>query len=870
MHQDLPKDEVNKCPALNAGNARASVTDQWIAHVRSADGAIQTVRSHLLGVGGKSALLAQKAGLAKAAQVLGLMHDFGKYSAQFRDYINSATGRISSGAIDPDIDGERVDAKGLKGKIDHSTAGAQWVYRTLMATVGSESFESKKELCAQLLALCIASHHSGLIDCIDATSNNSFKKRISKDDKDTHLKECMKNADPALLEQAQALCSSEMVDELWVAIQSILSAPSQTNKVKEFQLGMLTRFLFSALIDADRMDSADFENPQNIPQRSLNKPDWAIPIKRLETHLKKMATISADLPSAINHIRQDISQKCKERACELQDIYTLSVPTGGGKTLASLRYALHHAQSHQLDRIIFIIPYTSIIEQNANAVRAVIESEEDERPWVLEHHSNLEPEKQTWQSKLFTENWDSPIVFTTMVQFLEACFAGGTQSPRRFHQLAKAVLVFDEIQTLPIQCVHIFCNALSFFVNHASTTALLCTATQPILNSVPEPKYGQLQLSQNHELVGDWASLSQVFAQLDRVEVVNRCEPTGWSLETMRDFVLSQFNQTQSVLVIVNTKAWAQKLYIACKATGISEDALFHLSTNQCAAHRKALLDGSSGIKHRLGAGQPVLCISTQLIEAGVDVSFACVVRFLAGLDSIAQAAGRCNRHGERIDAQGTQIKGKVYVVKPDQESTDMLPEIEVGKRCTQRVFDEMAGANLPNNAVSPEVIRQYFKYFFYQRKDQMCYPLSDGSGRNLLSLLADNRRGQGGNGGKNHIREQKGSGKLLMQSFMEAGKVFKAIDAPTQSVIVPFEDGANLIAELCRLDPNYPEFYKTLRRAQKFSVNVFPTVWEQLIKARAAIPIQDTGIYFLLDSNYDKAFGLSIDSTGRTTFMGI
>lgn len=859
MQADVSTNRGEMRHIVDGVGERVNEGSQWIAHVRHEDGAIQTVASHLLGVGDKSAAIAQKMGLARAGKIQGLLHDFGKYSVQFRNYINSATGRLNSQSINQDIDGELVDTAKLKGTIDHSTAGAQWVYQALMGTVGTGSFEIKKELCAQMLAVCIASHHSGLIDCINAAGDNSFKKRIAKDDKDTHLTECLLNADVALLQKAQTLCSPELVNELWTIVQDILTTPAASNMVKEFQLGMLTRFLFSALIDADRMDSADFENPQNIAQRSLNKPDWAIPIKRLETHLQRMAAAPVDSPSAINHIRQDISQKCQERAYEQQGIYTLSVPTGGGKTLASLRYALHHAQSHQLDRIIFIIPYTSIIEQNAKAVRDVIESEEDERPWVLEHHSNLEPDKQTWQSKLFTENWDSPIVFTTMVQFLEVCFAGGTQSPRRFHQLAKAILVFDEIQTLPIQCVHMFCNALSFLVNHADTTALLCTATQPILNEVPQPKYGQLQLNQDHELAGDWTPLNRVFAQLDRVEVINRCETQGWSPEVMRDFVLEQFQQTHSVLVIVNTKEWAQKLYITCQAEGIAEDALFHLSTNQCAAHRKALLDGPFGIKRRLEAGQPVLCISTQLIEAGVDVSFACVVRFLAGLDSIAQAAGRCNRHGERTDAEGNQIKGKVYVVKPDREGTSMLPEIEVGKRCAQRVFDEMADAHLPNSAVSPAVITQYFKYFFYERKDQMCYPLSDGSGRNLLSLLADNRRGQGGNGGKNHIREQKGKEKLLMQSFMEAGKAFKAIDAPTQSVIVPFEDGANLIAELCRLDPNHPEFYKTLRHTQKFSVNVFPNVWERLMKARAVMPIQDTGIYFLLDSCYDKAFGLSI-----------
>jgi CRISPR-associated endonuclease/helicase Cas3 len=845
-----------------------SKSDTFIAHVRQADRKVQTVAEHLMSVATKAMRLAGKVGLPRAGNVKGLLHDFGKYGIDFKNYINSATGRIGVDAVDQDIDGEWVDAKGLKGKIDHSTAGAQWIYNTLNELAGGRSLELKKELCAQMLALCIASHHSGLIDCIDADGGNTFAKRIKKSDELTHLRECLDNAEPAILTTAQALCTPALIDEIWTIVDRILKNKRDSNKVKEFQLGMLTRFLFSTLIDADRMDSADFENPENFEHRTQSTPDWRVPLGRLERHLQEMEHASEKSVSEIDQIRRNISQKCKDRANESQGIYTLSVPTGGGKTLASLRYALRHAQRHQFDRIIFIIPYTSIIEQNAQAVREVIEAEGDVRPWVLEHHSNLESDEQSWQSKLYTENWDSPIVFTTMVQFLETCFSGGTRTARRFHQLAKAVLVFDEIQTLPIKCVHMFCNALNFLVDHTGTTALLCTATQPILNDVPAPKYGQLALSENHELVGDHGELNQVFMQLDRVDVINRCEATGWSQNVMRDFVLEQFQQTQSVLVIVNTKAWAQKLYISCKAAGITKDALFHLSTNQCAAQRKALLDGPLGVKNRLKAGQPVLCISTQLIEAGVDVSFATVVRFLAGLDSIAQAAGRCNRHGELKDVDGNAVKGKVHVVKPDHESTDMLHEIEVGKQCAQRVFDEIKDAHLPNEAVSPTVIRQYFKYFFHDRKDEMCYPLDKAGHKTLLNLLSDNE----GNvyAQKNDVRRQNKQGPLLMQSFMEAGKAFKAIDAPTHSVIVPFEEGASLIAELCRLDPNFPQFYKTLRQAQKFSVNVFPNVWEQLMKAKAVKPIQDTGIYFLLDSHHDTAFGLSVDRVGHSTFMGV
>jgi CRISPR-associated helicase cas3 len=247
-------------------------------------------------------------------------------------------------------------------------------------------------------------------------------------------------------------------------------------------------FLFSCLIDADRINSSDFEREaQKEIRRLTEKPDWQTAIDQLET---KLAGFENRYP--IDGIRRRISGDCLKRAVDFQGIYTLTVLTGGGKTLASLRYALHHAQKHNLDRIIYIIPYTSIIDQNAQAVREILGEN-----WVLEHHSNLEPEKQSWQDKLLSENWDKPIVFTTMVQFLDAWFGGCTRGARHIHPMTNSVLIFDEIQTLPIKCVHLFCNVLNWLTTFGKSTAVLCTATQPLLGELgvqnfPEGKRGTI------------------------------------------------------------------------------------------------------------------------------------------------------------------------------------------------------------------------------------------------------------------------------------------------------------------------------------------------------------------------------------------
>ena len=827
----------------------------FIAHVRQTDKCPQPVQTHLVETSELAKIFARKLNLESVGELLGLMHDFGKYSRKFQKYIHDETSLFN-----PDLDDEESTPNG--SKVDHSTAGAQWVYRELRK-FGAEL--GIGELFGQMLGLCIASHHGeGLIDCLDGEGHPKWIERFNKTDELTHLVECERNADEAVQQKAKELAGENLIRSLLNAVKPILSDQATNNKIKEFYLGCLTRFLFSCLIDADRINSSDFEREdQKDVRRLTEKPDWQSAIDKLEA---KLAGFENRYP--IDEIRRKISDDCLKRAVNSQGIYTLTVPTGGGKTLASLRYALHHAQKHNLDRIIYIIPYTSIIDQNAQAVREILGED-----WVLEHHSNLEPEKQSWQDKLLSENWDKPIVFTTMVQFLDAWFGGGTRGARHIHPMTNAVLIFDEIQTLPVKCVHLFCNVLNWLTAFGKSTVVLCTATQPLLGesglqNFPEGKRGiiaargLLRLPENAEIMGKHQDLDKLFEELSRVEIRFNEKAGGWNVDEAGAFLLEQFATTQSCLFIVNTKKWAQELYQYCQRQNMPPEALFHLSTNQCAAHRKVIFDT---IKARLENKQPVICISTQLIEAGVDISMACVIRALGGLDSIAQAAGRCNRHGEKDG------KGQVWVLNlQEQDFTRILPDIQAGKTHAERVFRDFAGQDI----LQPAAMKRYFEYYFYNRSGEMVYPINKNDKNDgLLHLLSDNcfNRGAKFSGYlKNDILRNHDLYPLLMQSFKSAGRAFQAIDAPTHAVIVPYGEGAELIAKLCgEWDPK--EMHRTLQKAQRYSVNVFPNVWDKLQKENALHEtIEGSGIYYLDERYYNDEFGLSLDETSEMTFYDL
>ncbi|HEX7422963.1 MAG TPA: CRISPR-associated endonuclease Cas3'' [Terriglobales bacterium] len=531
-----------------------------IAHVREPGSVKQSLQAHLEGVARLSSESASKLGVCLAGELIGLLHDLGKYSDEFQVYIQSATGLLN-----PDEDSEYVDAAQKKGKVDHSTAGAQQIWRELSkhGPVG--------QMVGQILGLCVASHHSGLIDCLSTNQANgvqdNFSRRMGKEELRSHVDESLLKADEAVRSRMASLLGNKtMLDSIRGLLFKIAKASpegSDKSQVAQFQIGLLVRFLFSCLIDADRQDSADFERPPAAQARQKGAYlDWGTLVERLETHLSALA-----IGHPIDGIRREISRHCLDASSRDQGLFTLTVPTGGGKTLASLRFALHHARAHQLDRVIYVVPFTSIIDQNADAVRKILEPENrphDKGRVVLEHHSNLGPTRQGWKNKLLSENWDAPVVFTTSVQFLEALFGSGTRGVRRMHQLAGSVIVFDEIQTLPVKCVHLFNNAVNFLADHCGSTIVLCTATQPLLAQV-EKKKGAAKLSPNSEIM---PNVQVLFDLLKRVQVEDRRRPEGWSEEDLASLALSQSERAGSCLIVVNTQEGRERVVSKTGAFG--------------------------------------------------------------------------------------------------------------------------------------------------------------------------------------------------------------------------------------------------------------------------------------------------------------
>lgn len=784
--------------------------------------------SHLLEVADLSGSLAQKVGMLHAGEIVGLLHDFGKYSSEFQQYLKSALG-----ILEQDKDDDFVDPTSKKGKIDHSTAGAQTVWREL------KSRGSVARIVGEILAVCIASHHSGLIDCLGADGTDLLSKRLEKPDVWSHQREAWTRSSEAVLTRYKELIGSpNLISEVQGIIRAIC-LNRETETIIRFKVALLVRCLLSCLIDADRINTANFELPSLGKYRLLGRyEEWPVLLDRLERHLSGLINTST-----IDRLRHDISNHCRAAAERERGIFTLTVPTGGGKTLASLRFALRHAQIHQMDRVIFVAPYTSIIDQNADVVRKMLESSvHGALPGniVLEHHSNLLPERHSWRNKILTENWDAPVIFTTTVQLLETLFGGGTRGARRMHQLARAIIIFDEIQTLPVKCIHMFNNAMNFLVEQCGSTVVLCTATQPLLGKV-DAQNGVIRVTVGSEIMPDVANL---FEKLTRVEILDERKGGGWKNEEVVDLAIQEVRFSGSCLIVVNTKAAARTLYQLCKEVS-PELPIYHLSTNMCAAHRKASL---SRIRELLKASSssPVLCISTQLIESGVDVDFGSVIRFTAGLDSIAQAAGRCNRHAQRAT-------GHVHVVNPAEDQSDMIEDIRIGRQVTERVLHELSPEQLNRKGaiLSPEAMDLYFRYYFFERRKEMSYPVGPQRHERddtLLNLLSENSLAADGRALPNYLR----------QSFKTAAQLFKSIDTPTQGVIVPYGDGEELIKDLCTKVEVEKQF-ELLRRAQQFTVNVFPNVMRRLVEEQALFEVeQGVGIFYLDSRYYHREFGLS------------
>ena len=567
------------------------------------------LREHLLavaeGAADFSAWFDAAAPAQRWAYLAGLWHDLGKYRPGFQKYVQLAD--------NPDA---HIEGKVIGREKTHSAAGALWAMQRLEQTHGAPG-----KLAAHVLAYLIAGHHAGLADW-----NDGLEQRL---------------ADPDSLQELQeSLCANPPDD--------VLTPDGFTPDLRRIPGGaagfaLWVRMLFSCLVDADFLDTeAHFDAGK--PARRRGFPTLAQMREAFNAHMAALPVAA----TPVNTLRADILRQCRAQAALPPGFFSLTVPTGGGKTLSSLAFALEHAQAHGKRRIVYAIPYTSIIEQTADVFRNVFQALGDEV--LIEHHSQADAAEkdETARSRLACENWDAPLVVTTNVQLFESLFAAKTSRCRKLHNLVGSVIVLDEAQQLPPAFLQPILDVLKLLVAHYGVTVVLCTATQPALGNSNyfDASKNLRGLHNVREIIDNPDAL---FAALKRVQVEL---PPDWTTPTPWADIAAQLSAEDCVLAIVNTRKAARELQ------RLMPEGTLHLSALMCGAHRKDVI---AHIKERLKAKRegrdtrPLRVVSTQLVEAGVDIDFPVVYRALAGLDSIAQAAGRCNREG-RMEGLGRVV----------------------------------------------------------------------------------------------------------------------------------------------------------------------------------------------------------------------
>lgn len=664
--------------------------ENYIARKNTKTNKEQPLCAHLHNVGNLMAqqMRSSSIQLASTARLIGLLHDLGKYTAEFQRYIRQHLGfQIAQ-----------------KGKIDHSTAGGQFLLSR------SSSKKEFAKLTTEIVSMAIFSHHTGLLDFLDLNQDKSnFVVRankeniLSKVDFDAFFQEVISEVElDGLFDQAT--CEIAQIEKQMCVIQS--------NTEYFFYWGMVVKLLFSVLIDADRLDSAEFEAQESLTNNWHEPALWCEFADKLNAHLNKLAVTNTQnnqpkQSSEIATIRQQISNECELAGNRPTGIYQLSVPTGSGKTLSSLRFALQHALKLDKKRIIIVIPYTTIIDQTAREIRSVLQFDDA----ILEHHCNVvvdednNDNENSYSSATIkpTERWDVPIVITTQVQFLDAIFSDSNTNLRRLQALTNSVIIFDEVQSLPIHCTYLFNLAVNFLRDFCNTTALLCTATQPNLDALEHP----IRVSPNASLIGNIEGMEDAFR---RVQLVDNCVVGGSPVAFVADLLL-QYAKSEDVLCVVNTTKQARELFQSVSEFADSEKIdVYHLSTRMCPAHRMAVLETT---RRQLQISQKqrkkILCVSTPLIEAGVDISFPRVFRAITGLPSIAQTAGRCNRHGELHC-------GYVHLIDFANERLGSLLDVKIGQQITRSLMADVG----VNELLSGSTMQAYFgRYYDYDSNDK-------------------------------------------------------------------------------------------------------------------------------------------------------
>ena len=715
---------------------------EYIAHI-SEDKRIHTLDDHLRHTAELAAQFAAVFGAAQWGYLCGLWHDLGKYSEPFQKMIKAAHDMMD-------------DATNSAYKVNHSTAGALWAI---------EKFGPL----GRIFSYPIAGHHAGLADWqADETGHAALSVRL----KENKLLELTINE----------TIPPEILDK---------TLPDE-KPPKGADPAFWIRMLFSCLVDADFLDTESFFEKDKARLRGqyqdINQ------LLQLFTKFMAQKTIRAK-DTHVNRLRKTILERCVEKAQGSSGIFTLTVPTGGGKTLSSMAFALHHASIYNKKRIIYVIPYVSIIEQTADQFNEIFGDA------VVEHHSNLETDEldeSATKMRLACENWDAPIIVTTAVQFFESLFASRTSRSRKLHNIADAVVVLDEVQLLPPEFLKPILRALDELRKNYGVTLLLSTATQPAFT--PQPSFNFDGLKDAHEIISSPLQLHNEMKRV-RVEILKSLDETvGW------EELIEHLKNYPTVLCIVNRRDDCRKLWQM-----MPEDT-FHLSKLMCGAHRSQSI---AEIKRRLQEGIPTRVISTQLVEAGVDLDFPVVFRALCGLDSVAQAAGRCNR-------EGLLKEGQVYVFKPPTEPPvgHLRHAACLGKRLLEKESVDL---------IAPEQFSKYFQELYWLQGERL-----DQHG-----ILADLKDGE------------------LRFSYRTAAWKFKMIDDRKQApVIVAYGEGATLMEELSRRKPDR----YLMRKLQRYIVNLPRYLHDKLVN-EGAIRLIHEDIYIQGHSAmYDDKIGFCAD----------
>jgi CRISPR-associated endonuclease/helicase Cas3 len=718
---------------------------------------LQGLTEHSTNVARLAASFAAAFGSAEWGHLAGLWHDLGKCRPEFQARL-----------------------RGEATRVEHSGIGAAMACRR-DARLGLP------------LAFTVSGHHSGLPNLQTGEEGlTALCDRVSRS--------------APFLDQLQPVLPTELTTGALPGLPPFLVLQTSTRReatAMRCSMEFWTRFLYSCLVDADALDAEAFTDPDITAKRGVFVSTAELR-QRLDDYIeRKVAALSDEARgSPVNRARAEVLEQCRRASGEPPGVFSLTVPTGGGKTLSAMAFALRHAQVHGMARVIVVIPYTSIIEQNAGEYRAALGAEN-----VIEHHSNLDPERLSEEygpdverrTDLASENWDAPVIVTTSVQFFESLFANRRSRCRKLHNVAQSVIVLDEVQTLPPGFVLSILDALNELVANYGCSVVLSTATPPALAKRGRWDFG---LRDVRPIIADPVGLA---ARLQRVEYVwpaSRDQPCDWP--QMARALASH----ERVLAVVHRRDDARLLAQEIDRLVPSEGVL-HLSALMCPAHRLAVLDG---VRKRLRDGRPCRVVSTQLVEAGVDLDFPVVFRALGGLDSVVQAAGRCNR-------EGLLTRGRVTVFRAPTQ-----PPLGTPRRAAQITESLLQQYGNALDAGNPALFDEYFRALYFAE-----------------DLDAN--------------RVQPARAELKFATVADRFQLIE--DGFTRTVIVPYGDARQRLEVLRRDGPQRD----ALRRLQPFTVSIYPKSFESLWTSGALAEVAP-GVFALVDAFaqlYDLRFGLVV-----------